>query len=95
MMYIYTPDPQNDGILPMKKKVTKQYKNGVSFFHIVYLLISISQEPLFPQNFLECLLKYISNIAQDYWTIVSGKVPVLFCFLSPPRSQVTLDIKIN
>ena len=76
----------------MKKKVTKQYKNMVSFFHIVYLLISISQTYFFPQNFLESLLKYISNIPQDYWTIISRKGPKEILFFSP-RSQVTLDIR--
>lgn len=62
---------KSDNILAVKKQGTKQYKDVVSFLRIIYLLISVSQDYFFPQNFLECLLKYTSNIHQSYWTVVS------------------------
>lgn len=69
-LHIHT-HTKSDSILPVKKQGAKQYKDMVSFLRIIYLLISVSQAYFFPQNFLECLLKYTSNIHPSYWTVVS------------------------
>lgn len=86
-MYVYTPDPQNDGILPMKKKVTKQYKNGVSFFHIVYLLISISQTYFFssefPRMFVKIYFQYSTGLLDHSLQERYQRDTILFSFPPP------------
>lgn len=76
----------------MKKKVTKQCKNVVSFFHIVYLLISISQTYFFSSEFPGVFVKIYFQYTTGLLDHSLQERHQRDSFFSP-RTQVTLDIR--